>query len=43
MGIEIEGVSKQFERMGEGGVSEPFIALNDFSLKIHDQEFVSFI
>ena len=43
MGIEIEGVSKQFIRMGEGGVSEPFIALNDFTLEIRDQEFVSFI
>jgi NitT/TauT family transport system ATP-binding protein len=43
MGIEIEGVSKRFERMGEGGVSEPFIALNDFTLNIRDQEFVSFI
>ena len=43
MGIEIEGVSKYFMRMGEGGISEPFIALNDFTLTIRDQEFVSFI
>ena len=43
MGIEIEGVSKHFMRMGEGGVSEPFIALNDFTLNIRDHEFVSFI
>ena len=43
MGIEIERISKRFMRMGEGGVSEPFIALNDFTLKIRDQEFVSFI
>lgn len=43
MGIEIEGVCKQFMRMGEGGVSEPFIALNDFTLRIRDHEFVSFI
>lgn len=43
MGIEIEGVCKQFKRMGEGGVAEPFYALNDFSLKIRDKEFVSLI
>ena len=43
MGIEIEAVSKRFVRMGEGGVSEPFVALNDFTLSIRDREFVSFI
>jgi ABC-type nitrate/sulfonate/bicarbonate transport system ATPase subunit len=43
MGIEIVGISKRFMRMGEGGVAEAFVALNDFNLKIRDNEFVSLI
>jgi len=43
MGIEVEGVSKRFMRTGEGGIAEPFVALNDFTLSIRDREFVSFI
>ncbi len=38
--IEVKGVGRVFER---GGHQEPFVALDDVTLAIHDQEFLSLI
>ena len=41
--IQVEAVSKRYERTREGGATEQFAALDDVHLTVPDHEFVSFI